>query len=196
MNQKPQASVSHWISDLKAGNDDAMGPLWNRYFEILSAFAKTKLHGARTTVVDCDDIAASALNALWIGVREGRFQKLDDRNDLWQLLVVIASRKVSNVHRKEKQRGEKGESALAQHTDALGLRELLQAGPSEQMTNQIPLSCEELLSQLDKKHREVALMRLAGHSNQEIADSRDCSVKTVERYMNMIRVVWAKCHTE
>ena len=75
-------------------------------------------------------------------------------------------------------------------SSAVLLADILQAPHSETIYDQIPLSCEELLEMLDEKHREVALMRLAGHSNQEIADHRDCSVKSVQRYMKLIRSIW------
>ena len=191
MPENQDDTVSDWIANLKSGDDDAMSPIWNRYFERLCEYAGKKLGNARTTVVDRNDLAASSLNALWMGAKHGRFKKLESRQDLWQLLVVIASRKAANVHRKERIRGERGESVLGKdQSSAVLLADILKAPHSETILDQIPLSCEELLDLLDEKHREVALMRLAGHSNQEIADHRDCSVKSVERYMKLIRSIW------
>ncbi|MCO8123489.1 ECF-type sigma factor [Stieleria sp. TO1_6] len=184
-------SVSAWIAGMKSGDCDAMTALWDRYFANLRDFANKKLGGAKTTVVDSSDVAASALGAIWQGAREGRFKRLSNRDDFWQLLVVIAARKVANIHRKQKTRQERGESGLVNGIAAANLAEMLQS-QDDATFNELTLSCDELLAQLDEKHREVALMRLAGYKNQEIADRRDCSVKSVERYLNYIRAVWTQ----
>ena len=36
----------------------------------------------------------------------------------------------------------------------------------------------------------VALLRLEGHSNEEVARSLDCSLRTVERKLEVIRKRW------
>jgi DNA-binding CsgD family transcriptional regulator len=45
---------------------------------------------------------------------------------------------------------------------------------------------------LDGKLLEVALMKLAGYTNAEIAAKRERSEKTVERYLKMIRARWTE----
>ena len=69
-----ERSVSYWIEQLKVGDEEAMQALWDRYFHPLRDFAEKKLRGARKTVSDQGDLAASSLEALWQGVREGRFR--------------------------------------------------------------------------------------------------------------------------
>ena len=51
-------------------------------------------------------------------------------------------------------------------------------------------TCQELLELLDDRLREVALLRLQGFSNEEIAGQIGRSVKSVERYLKAIREVW------
>jgi DNA-binding NarL/FixJ family response regulator len=70
--------------------------------------------------------------------------------------------------------------------------ELIESAPTESLIDQIPMSCEELLSRLDGRHREIALMRLSGHSNLEIAGKQGCSVATIERCLKSIREVWSE----
>ena len=42
----------------------------------------------------------------------------------------------------------------------------------------------------DESLRVVALMKLEGFSNEEIARSLDCSVRTVERKLDLVRKRW------
>ena len=52
------------------------------------------------------------------------------------------------------------------------------------------LHCEELLDQLDPEQREIALLRLLGFRNREIADRLACTERKVERKLNLIRLTW------
>ena len=42
----------------------------------------------------------------------------------------------------------------------------------------------------DESLRVVALLKLEGHSNEEIARSLDCGLRTVERKLDVIRKRW------
>ena len=42
----------------------------------------------------------------------------------------------------------------------------------------------------DQEQRSVALLKLQGYSNREIADKIDSSLRTVERTLNRIRSIW------
>jgi DNA-directed RNA polymerase specialized sigma24 family protein len=40
--------------------------------------------------------------------------------------------------------------------------------------------------------REIALLKLEGHSNQEIANRIECGLRTVERKLQGIRAIWSE----
>ncbi len=86
-------SVTIWIRQLKIGDADAAQQLWNRYFERLVRLAQRRLVGAPCQMADEEDVALSAFNSVCIRAAEGKFPKLDDRQDLWRLLVTITVRK-------------------------------------------------------------------------------------------------------
>ena len=52
------------------------------------------------------------------------------------------------------------------------------------------LYSEELLTLLDESVRPFAILRLMNHANQEIADIMECSNKTVQRKLDLIRLAW------
>jgi DNA-directed RNA polymerase specialized sigma24 family protein len=65
----------------------------------------------------------------------------------------------------------------------------------DQAVQQIPeqefdLICEELLEQLDPSCRDVVLLKLAGHTNDEISRQIACSLSTIERKLRLVRRIW------
>jgi hypothetical protein len=95
-------SVTHWIGQLQAGEQAAFQKLWERYFRRLVGLARKRLQGAPRCAADEEDVALSAFDSFFRRAREGYFPKLLDRDDLWQLLVLIAGRKASNLAKHER----------------------------------------------------------------------------------------------
>jgi hypothetical protein len=52
-------------------------------------------------MADQEDVALSAFDSFCRNAEEGRFPHLDDRDNLWRLLVVITARKASKLVRAE-----------------------------------------------------------------------------------------------
>ena len=88
-----QGSVTLWIGHLQAGDDGAAQKLWERYFRRLVGLARKKLRDTPRRAADEEDVALSAFDSFCRGVRRGRFPQLDDRNNLWRLLVTVTARK-------------------------------------------------------------------------------------------------------
>jgi DNA-directed RNA polymerase specialized sigma24 family protein len=62
--------------------------------------------------------------------------------------------------------------------------------PSPELAVMVAENCERLLDMLDASQRRIALLKLEGHSNAEIAQRLDCGVRTVERRLELTRRVW------
>jgi DNA-directed RNA polymerase specialized sigma24 family protein len=179
------APITEWIKQLKQGDEQAARDLWSRYFDRICRYAHTRLGDTPRRASDDEDVALSAFHALCAGAREGRFRQLENRDDLWQLLVVIASRKATDQWRKASRRPEVGESALHAAVE-------LVADARPESLESLAATCAELLPQLDAKLFEVAMMKLEGYTNAEIAQKRNRSEKTIERYLRMIRAKWTE----
>src|SRR5262245_47242133 len=85
--------VTHWIGRLKAGEHAAAQALWERYFQRLVGLARKILQGQPRRAADEEDVALSAFASFCRGAEGGRFPQLGDRDDLWQILVVLTARK-------------------------------------------------------------------------------------------------------
>jgi len=196
-----EGSVTHWLGQLQAGDPAAVQPLWERYFQRLVGLARLKLRGAPRRAADEEDVALSAFDSVCRRAEQGRFPRLSDRDDLWQLLVVIAFRKTCNQIKHERVRQPRNGrvvhvSALASDEGAL-FAEAISREPGPEMGAQTAEECRRLLAELgDETLRQVALWKLEGYTNEEIAlmmnDGKGRSLATVELKLKMIRKRWEK----
>ena len=190
------SSVTEWIGDVKAGDRAAAQKLWERYCAQLVRLARAKLPAGRRRAADEEDVALSAMDSFLRAAERGRFPDLHHRDSLWALLVTITARKAWKVARHEKRIKEVGESALVvRGNDWHGLKgweQVLGREPSPEFACQMAERCRRLLEQLSPKLRSVALWKMEGFTNAEIAKRLDCVVGTVERKLRVIRTIWEK----
>jgi DNA-directed RNA polymerase specialized sigma24 family protein len=194
------ASVTHWIEQLKAGQcDTAQVQLWDRYFSRLVGLARKKLGDAPRRAEDEEDAALSALDSFFRGVDEGHFPKLSDRTNLWPLLARITIRKAINQRtrllRKKRFAGQRGDSVFDKHgasSRAQGFDELPGDEPTPEFVARLNEETVLLLDRLcDTTLREVAVSKMYGCTNAEIATKLGVVERTVERKLERIREIWA-----
>ena len=99
--------VSTWIRQLAQGDESAAQKIWDRYCKQLLTLARKRLGEGQRRVADEEDAVLSAFHSFCRGAAAGRFPKLDDRDDLWKLLVTITSRKVF-AHQRHARRQRRG----------------------------------------------------------------------------------------
>jgi len=192
----PSDCVTNWIEQFKAGNPAAVKPLWDGYFARLVRLARTRLRSLRRVAADEEDVALSAFDSFCRGVGEGRFPRLDDRDDLWRVLFVITTRKAIGLARHataEKRGGNVVHVPAGGVTDSTPdvLAAVAAAGPSPEEAAEVAETCARLLGLLDDGQlRQVAIWKMEGYSNEEIAGKLNRSVPTVERRLAGIRTIW------
>jgi DNA-directed RNA polymerase specialized sigma24 family protein len=188
--------VTHWIGQLKAGEHAAAQPLFERYFGQMVRLARARLRGLPGRAADEEDVALSAFASFCEGAQQGKFPQLQDSDNLWPLLVVLTARKAlnrTNHERRQKRGGGRvqGESAWAGAEEGRGIEQVVGTEPTPEFAAQVAEECERLLSRLeDSTLRDVALWKMAGYSNDEIAVKLGCVARTVERKLRAIRALW------
>jgi DNA-directed RNA polymerase specialized sigma24 family protein len=187
---------------LKAGDQAAAQVLWERYFDHLVRLARRRLAISRGRGPDADeeDAALSAFDSFCAGLAGGRFPRLEDRDDLWGLLVVITARKASaqadrrralkrggRVVRLDRAHGRREESADAPDP----LIEIVAREPSPEFAAMVADETAHLLDRLgDANLRQIALWRMEGYTRDEIASRLGCARRTVARRLDLIRAIW------
>jgi len=190
-------SVTRWIGPLKAGEVEAAQALWDRYFDGLVRLARRRLRDAPLAAADEEDVALSAIHCLCRGAAAGRFPQLADRDNLWRLLATIAAQKAIDLQRREtrEKRGggkTRGEVELAAGDNEASLvAQVVGREPSPEFAAQLD---EEYRRQLDRLEddglRQIAVWKMEGYENDEIARRLECGVRTVERKLGVIRAIW------
>lgn len=187
MESQRHESVTHWLHQLTANDDSAaQQQLWNRYFARLAALARTRLTGAPQRDADEEDVVLSAFNSFFCAARAGRFPELHDRTGLWPLLVKITARKAINQVKRQlaKKRSSAAEEAVPDIAHLVG-DEL-----TPQFAAEVAEQVERLLAMLDEDLRIVAVMKLEGFTNAEIADRFGVVERSVARKLARIRLEW------
>jgi DNA-directed RNA polymerase specialized sigma24 family protein len=202
MSSEARGSVTHWIGDLKAGDPEAVAPLWRRYSASLVGLARTVLLAsrARPGVEDEEDAALSAFDSFCAGSAAGRFDGISDRQDLWRILVVITARKAKDQVRRQRRLKRGGgrvidEAALAGPAaggeGGAALDRIVAREPTPEFAAMFAEEVQNRLAQLgDETLRRIVLWRMEGYSKDEIAAKLGCVTRSVERKLNLIRQAW------
>jgi DNA-directed RNA polymerase specialized sigma24 family protein len=186
-------SVTQWISRLKEGDQAAAAGLWEAYFGRLVGLARARLRDTSRRVADEEDVALSAFDSFCRAARAGRFPRLDDRHDLWQILVLITVRKAIDLRNYEGRpsRG-KGQVRSLTELSRAGLEAIGGDEPTPELAAQLAEEYQRLMEQLgDPGLQRVATFKLEGYTNEEIAARLGCVTSTVERKLARIRGTWA-----
>jgi DNA-directed RNA polymerase specialized sigma24 family protein len=186
-------SVSVWLDRLQAGDPAAAQPLWERYFERLVCLARDRLAGLPRREADEEDVALSAFHSVCRAAGQGRFPQLDDRHDLWQVLVMVAERKAVNAARRARRQKRgggtvRGDSAVLDQSEGRGFDGLVSPEPTPDFAAEVAEECEQLLGRLpDAEYRQIALWKMEDHTVAEIAARLDCVPRTILRRLDIIR---------
>lgn len=193
-------SVLGWLSALQDGDADAAHCLWVRYYPRLLALAARRLPERIRRTCDEDDIATSAFASFCRAAEQGRLPRIDHRDSLWKILAVMTARKVTAEIRrsKAKKRGcaeVRGESIFEYPhqtgEDGRGIGQVVGREPSPEFVAAVSEQLERLLAALPHSSlRAVAVDKLAGFTNAEIAERLGCVERTVVRKLHLVRAVW------
>jgi RNA polymerase sigma factor (sigma-70 family) len=193
-------SATLWISQLKQGDQSAAQRLWKRYVEQLVRLARKKLGRTSRRIVDEDDLVNSAFNGCFRGFAAGRIPAMNDRNDLWQVLVMLTDRKSADYHRRALAAKRGGEAVRRDwafvgkdpgDSSSAGLSQVIDTAPTPAFAAHAAEELERVLNILaDDALRRLALAKTEGYSNQEIARRLHMSISSIERKRRLIRRTW------
>jgi DNA-directed RNA polymerase specialized sigma24 family protein len=191
-------SVTRWIRQLKEGDPAAAQALWERYFHRLVTLARARLRGTPCRVADQEDVALSAFDSFCRGLQQGRFPQLSDRDNLWELLIVITVHKAINQIKRERRQKRgggavRGDSVFgpSDASGQAGFASLQGNEPSPDFAVEVAEEYQRLLHKLgDDELRRIAVSKLEGWNNSDIAQQLGCAISTIERRLRLIRAIW------
>ena len=131
----------------------------------------------------------------------GRFDDLQNRDDLWWLLLAITNQKaVDHIRRETAEKRGSGrvqtEGSLAAGAPAgegFALDHIIGNAPTPDFLVMLEEQNQRLLGKLrDDRLRRVAICRMEGYTVAEIAAELDVSTRSIERKLQLIRTTWAR----
>ncbi|MCA9137446.1 MAG: hypothetical protein KDB00_11825 [Planctomycetales bacterium] len=186
-----ESNVSHWIDQVKDGNSVAAEEIWQHYYDRLIRSVRKLLRDQNRGVSDEEDIVVSVFESFYRAAQAGRFPEMAGRDDLWRLLLKMSARKLVDKRRRElRQRRGSGNRVVSLQSGGKdqSVIEVIGDQPTPEMVMTMAESIERLLSHLgDGVLRQIAVGKMEGFSNSELASRLGCSERTIERRMHLIR---------
>lgn len=186
-------SITLLLEQLRQEDPHAAGQIWQRFFSKLIPLARAKLRALPHRAVDEEDILVSVFDRFFQAAQQDRFVRLQDRDDLWQILFLLTERKVADEYRAAATQKRGGANTFHNRADpqASDLQDLADREPGPEFVAALNDQLARALARLgEPTTREVAILRMEGYQNHEIADRLQISLSSVERKLRVIREVW------
>ena len=187
-----------WVEQLASADRDAAARLWAHFCQRLMNYARTRMSPSTRRIYDEEDAAVSAFRSLCRGIESKRFPDVADRTNLWSLLVVITSRKISNRFRYEHQQRRDSHQLISdtiiRTTDGNEI-DVLRSVPGKEPTPEFAAEVadmSEFLMKLlpDPELKKLVQLKLEGYTNEEAAERMRITRRTVQRKLELIRRIW------
>jgi hypothetical protein len=188
-------SVSHWLKELKTGDNLAVEAIWNRYFQKIVELASRKMKVNPDRAVDGEDIAQLAMHRFCTNATLGCYPNLDDREQLWDLLVVFT---LNRIRKHLRACNTLKRSGL--HTQVFEFRQLEVL--KDLQTPDAPTIMADMvdawLKRLDQEDpsgqlKQIAIWSMDGISGSDIARILKKRKSFVLHQIRLIRLLWEEC---
>jgi RNA polymerase sigma factor (sigma-70 family) len=178
-------SITRLIRAVQDGRTSAVGSLLEVYFERLVLLARRRLQGLPGMAAYDEDVALRSFESLCRRVRDpARPLPVAGRDDLWRLLATRTISRAIDLIRRHRPGEVAGEGDVER---------LLDREPTPEEAAEVADECRRLLDLLDEPElRQIALWKVEGYTNEEIAHRLDCVPRTVERKVSRIRMLWRR----
>ena len=190
-------SVSNWLRELKAGDDHAVEAIWNRYYRRVVELAIRKMKVNPDRAVDEEDIAQLTMHGFCKNATLGYYPNLDDRAQLWDLLVVFTLNRIRKHLRACNTLKRSGlHSLVFEFKPTEALEELQSPEAPTIMADMV----QNWLARLDREDpsgqlKQIAIWTMDDISGSEIARILKKRKSNILQQIQLIRLLWEECET-
>lgn len=185
-------SISQMLSDLKEGDQAALGKLHRRCWPDIVRRAAARL-GRTLQDGDEEDIAQDALLEFHLSFQAGRIPRLENRHHFLAFLTtVVAHQAVNRVKRQLTERRGGGHV-----TSLTPLESLVADDKGAALREQLTRECyEHYVERLPPEWRQLAELSLANLTHDQIAAELGCVRRTVIRKLERLHDLWRQMAIE
>ena len=190
-------SVSNWLKELKIGDQNAVEAIWNRYYQRVVEFAIQKMKMNPDRAVDGEDIAQLTMHRFCLNATSGNYPDLDDRQQLWDLLVVYTLNRIRK-HLRECNRTKR--SGMHRVVFEFKRSQVLQDLRSPEAPTIMADMVQSWLDRLDREDpsgqlKQIAIWSMEDISGTEIARIMKKRKSAILQQIRLIRLLWEECET-
>jgi len=180
-------SITRLLSGVKKADEEAVCAFFARCYGRVAAIGRRKLVGKPQRAFDADDVANSAFREFLGRAAAGRFRKLENREDVWQILTLLVGDKISKYLRTggAQKRGGGVPDVTIEHVQH-AIRDLADVALEVQLAD---AKCVFLRTLPSDDHRRVFELLEEGHTQAEIAETLGVSLRSVARRLDVIRSI-------
>lgn len=204
MRPKQSEYIQRMLRAAALGDPSAHDELWNTFYPKLKAAVRRKVESMPRLANDTSDLTSEALQSFFRRAFVDQEFDLNCPNSVWRLLKLMAARHVNDVYKgllASKRGGglahvSLNDSNSGDEDDSDCHAELAAKVPdTKQLAPEEEMEWSDLLDRLlglikDETARQILLLRLEHHSNSEIADMLQISIRTVQRQLKGIAGIW------
>jgi RNA polymerase sigma factor (sigma-70 family) len=169
--------------------------IWQRHFPNLLALVCQHLDERVRRREDEQDILQTMYASFCVRMQRGDFS-LGSREDLWLLLVTITLNKTRKAAARQRRhcrdyRREVADAGVAEDASPNeALAQMEDDAPTPADAAELTEELQRRLTVLPQPLQQIALWKFEGYTNEEIAGRLGCTVRTVERKLQLIREQW------
>ena len=190
-------SVSNWLKELKTGDQNAVEAIWNRYYQRVVEFAIRKMKINPDRAIDGEDIAQLTMHRFCLNATSGNYPDLDDRQQLWDLLVVYTLHRIRK-HLRECNRTKR--SGMHRVVFEFKRSQVLQDLRSPEAPTIMADMVQSWLDRLDREDpsgqlKQIAIWSMEDISGSEIARIMKKRKSAILQQIRLIRLLWEEYET-
>jgi DNA-directed RNA polymerase specialized sigma24 family protein len=176
-------SITRLVRAVQGGSDSAVRTLLATYIDRLAQLARKRLQGLPGLNGYDEDLALRSFHSVYRRLRDpAQPLNLAGRDDLWRLLATRTISRAIDLIRRHRP---------AEVPGGQDVKQLLGREPTPQEAAEAVDECRRLLDALPEPElRQIALWKVEGYTNEEIAARLDCVPRTILRKVNRIRHIW------
>lgn len=177
------ALLTRW----RNGDQQAASVIVERYLDRLIALARSRLSPKVQRRTDPDDVVQSALNSFFRQAGQEHFV-LKRGDTIWPLLAAITVHKALRLvdHHQAQKRAIEKEGSMNVAGWAVP-PEAIARDPTPDEAGMIAEELQELMRDLEQRHRHVLELHLQGLSTDEIGETVKLTTRSVHRILAQVR---------
>ena len=170
------------LERLGNGDSKAAHEIVHAYAARMAGLCRGRIAERMSRRIDPEDVVQSAFRSFFRRAADGNYS-LDDGQPLWNLLATITINKLR--HRREFHLALK---RSVEHEQSISAWDALAGNPADDETaaNLLLEELKAVLEEFEPKQREIAAMKLDGHTNDEIAAATGRTDRTVRRVLERV----------